>query len=68
MDEQRQDDQLEPTYNSSVLIQGVALKTSRERLTIVTDTEKVSKRSMLAVPHDDDDYPFPGIALSLNNL
>ena len=27
MDEQRQDDQLEPTYNSSVLIQDVALKT-----------------------------------------
>ena len=27
MDKQRQDDQLEPTYNSSVPIQDVALKT-----------------------------------------
>ena len=30
MDEQRQDDQLEPTYNSSALIQDVALKTYRK--------------------------------------
>ena len=34
MDEQRQDDQLEPTYNSSVLIQDGALKTDRKRWTI----------------------------------
>ena len=30
MDEQRQDDQLEPTYNSSVPIQDVALKTNQK--------------------------------------
>ena len=31
MDEQRQDDQLEPTYNSSVPIQDVVLKTCQKR-------------------------------------
>ena len=36
MDEQRQNDQLEPTYNSSVPIQDVASKTYRERWTIET--------------------------------
>ena len=30
MDKQRQDDQLEPIYNSSVPIQDVALKTYKE--------------------------------------
>ena len=34
MDEQRQDKQLDPTYNSSVPIQDVALKTHRKRWTI----------------------------------
>ena len=34
MDEQKQDDQLEPTYNSSVPIQDVALKTYRKPWTI----------------------------------
>ena len=34
MDMQRQEDQLEPIYNSSVSIQDVALKINRERLTI----------------------------------
>ena len=34
MDEQRQDDQLEATYNSTVSIQDVAMKTYRERWTI----------------------------------
>ena len=33
MDEQRQNVQLEPTYNSSVLIQNVVWKTYRERWT-----------------------------------
>ena len=36
MDEQRLADQLEPMYNSSVPIQEVAWKISRERLTIET--------------------------------
>ena len=31
VDEQRQDDQLEPIYNSSVPIQATALKTSQEQ-------------------------------------
>ena len=55
MDEQRQDDQLEPTYNSSVLIQDVALKTNRKRWTIEKGDGKGSGRSVLMVRHDDDD-------------
>ena len=34
MDGQRQDDQLEPIYDSSVPIQDIALKTYREQWTI----------------------------------
>ena len=63
MDEQRQDGQLEPIYNSSVAIQDVTLKTSRKRWTIETDDERgrerererESGRSVLAARHDDDD-------------
>ena len=51
MDEQRQDDQLEPTYNSSVLIQDVALK----RWTIKKDGGRGSGRSVLMARNDDDD-------------
>ncbi len=40
MDEQKQDDQLEPIYNSSVPIQDVALKIYRERWTI----ERVARK------------------------
>ena len=36
MDEQRQDGQLELTYNGSVPIQDVAMKTNRKRWTIET--------------------------------
>ena len=36
MDKQRQDDQLEPIYNSSVPIQDIALKTSWEQWAIET--------------------------------
>ena len=36
MDKQKQDNQVEPIYNSSVPIQDVALKTYRERWTMVT--------------------------------
>ena len=54
MDEQRQDDQLEPIYNSSVPIQDVALKTPREQWTIETVGEKRSGKSVLAVRYDDD--------------
>ena len=48
MDEQRQDDQLEPIYNSSVPIQDIALKTSREQWVIETGGERGSGRSVQA--------------------
>ena len=47
MDEQRQDDQLEPTYNSSVPIQDVALNTGWKQWTIETGGEKGSGISVL---------------------
>ena len=50
MAEQRQDDQLESIYNSSVL--DTTLKTSRKRWTIETDGERGSGRFVLAVWHD----------------
>ena len=53
MDEQRQDDQLEPISNSSVLIQDIALKTNQERLMIEMCGGRVSRRSVLAAPHDN---------------
>ena len=55
MDEQKLEDQLEPIYNSSVSVQDVACKTCRERRTIETDGERVSRKSVLAAKHDDDD-------------
>ena len=61
MDEQRQDDQLEPTYSSSVPIRNVVLKTCRKQWTI----EKGGKRGLgiylLMARHDDDnDSPITG--------
>ena len=44
MDEQRYDDLLEPSYNSSVLIQGVTLKIDWERWTIKKDGGRGSRR------------------------
>ena len=55
MDEQMQDDWLDPIYNCSVPIQYVAMKTSRERWTIETGSDRGSVRSVLATRHDDDD-------------
>ena len=55
MDELRQDDQLDPIYNSSVRIQDVALKTYRERLTLGKGGRRGAGRSMLAARHNDDD-------------
>ena len=55
MDEQRQDNQLDSIYNSSVPIQDIALKTSREQWTIETGGKRGSGRSVLAVRHDVDD-------------
>ena len=56
MDEQRQDDQLEPTYNSSVPIQDVDLKTCQKRWTIEKGGGRGSGRSVLMVRHDDDHH------------
>ena len=55
MDKKRLDDQLEPIYNSTVRIQDVVWKTTRERWTIETDDEGGSGKSVLAAWHDDDD-------------
>ena len=55
MDEQRQDNQQKAIYNSSVLIQDVALKTSWEQWTIETGNKRASRRSALVAQHDDDD-------------
>ena len=55
MDEQRQDDELEPTYSSSVPIQDVALKTCRNQWTIEKGDKKGSGISVLMARHDDDD-------------
>ena len=55
MDKQRQDDQLEPTYNSSVPIRDVALKTYRKRCTIEKGGRRGLGRSVLMTRHDDDD-------------
>ena len=54
MDEQRQNDQLEPIYNSPVPILDIALKTCRERWKIETGGERGSGRSVLAARHDDE--------------
>ena len=51
----RQDDQLEPIHNSSVPIQDVGWKTSREQWTIEMGGERESGRSVEAAWHDDDD-------------
>ncbi len=55
MDEQRQDDQLEPTYSSFVPIRDVILKTCRKQWTIEKGGEKGSGISVLMARHDDDD-------------
>ena len=54
MDEQRQDAKLEPTYNSFVPIQDIALKTFREQCTIEKSGGRGSERPLLIAWHDDD--------------
>ncbi len=54
MDEQRQDDQLEPTYSSSVQIRDVVLKTCRKQWTIGRGGERGSGTSVLMVRHEVD--------------
>ena len=54
MAEQKQGDQLEPTYSSSVRIWGVALMTYRKRWTIGRDGKRGSGIYVLMTQHDDD--------------
>ena len=54
-DEQRQDDQHEPTYSSSVPIRDVALKTCQKQWTIGTSGERGSGISVLIARRDDED-------------
>ena len=58
MDEQRQDDQLEPTYSSSVPIWDVVLKTCRKQWTTEKGGEIGSRISVLIARRDDDDDDF----------
>ena len=53
MDEQRQDDQQEPIYNSSMLIHNIVLKIFRVWWTIETGVGKWSGRSVLTARHDE---------------
>ena len=55
MDDQRQDNQLEPPYNSSVPVQDVVLKTYWKRWTIDKGDRRGSGKSVLMARHDDDD-------------
>ena len=55
MAEQKQDDQLEPTYNSSVRIRRVALTTCRKQWTMGSGGERGSEISVLMAQQDDDD-------------
>ena len=55
MDEQRQDDQPEPTYSSSVPIQDVASKTCWKQWTIGKGGERGSGISVLIARHDNED-------------
>ena len=71
MDEQRQDEQLEAIYNSSVPIQDIALKTSWERWMIETDGKRGSVRSLLAAWDDnvvDDIYIYIYIYIIMENV
>ena len=63
---QKQDDQLEPTYSSSLRIWDVALKTCQKRWTTGRSGERGSGISMLAARHDDDD-DIPVQIISIKN-
>ena len=54
MDDQKQDDQLEPTSNSFVPTQDVALKTYQKQWTIERSGRRGSGISMLMARQDDD--------------
>ena len=55
MAKQKQDDQLEHTYNSCVRIRDVVLKTCQKRWMIGRSGERGSGISVLVARHDDDD-------------
>ena len=55
MAEQKQGDQLEPIYRSSMMIQGVALRTCRKRWTMGSGGERGSGIFVLMARQDDDD-------------
>ena len=55
MTEQKQGDQLEPTYSSSMRIQYIALRTCQKRWTIGSSAERGSWISVLVARQDDDD-------------
>ena len=56
MDKQRQDDQLEPTYSSSVTIRGIALRICQKQWMIGRYGKRGSGISVLIAQHDDDCY------------
>ena len=55
MAEQKQGDQLEPTYSSSMWVRGVAQRIYRKRKTIGKGDERGSGISVLMTQDDDDD-------------
>ena len=68
IDEQKQNDQPEPTYSSSVPIRDVALKICRKQWTIGRGREKGSGISLLIARHDDDDDDDAYQKLKLSNV
>ena len=54
MDEQRQDERLEPTYNNSVLIRDGAPRTCRKQWTIEKGGERGSGIYVLMAQHDEE--------------
>ena len=58
MNEQRQENQLKPTYNRSAPTWEVALETRQKQWMIEKGGERGSGVSILLVPHDDDDDCF----------
>ena len=55
MAEQKQGDQLEPTYSSSVRIRDVVLRTCQKRRMIGMSGERGSGISVLVARQDEDD-------------
>ena len=64
LDEQRQDDQLEPTYNSSVPIQNVALKTYQKWWTVEKGGVRGSGISVLMAQDEADEDMFKSIFMT----